>query len=385
MDERDKGAAPERDRTDASLREERNRTDRELHARDASREDDIDGLIQRARQRAQLVLDIARARADEEMDKSSNEIRTRVADERRAEDAARTSEHAAADARSRQEHSARRQGLIQHLAVERTETDRLLEEEREHANRKVAARDDVLGIVSHDLRTMLGTISLNAALIVSDASAGEVDRNVVRRGDAIQRLTARMSRVVDDLIEVVSIEAGKLDIEPRVSDVRSVLQDAVEAFAPTATARGVVLEAWIEGEDVRGRFDHERLLQVLGNLVSNALRFTPAGGRITLGGERTGPDLHIWVADTGAGIPADRLGTIFDRFQQVRRADRTSLGLGLYISRCIIEAHGGRIWVESELGSGSTFHIIVPGALLASGSNRDPGVRLEDMGNGTRS
>ncbi|HVK76762.1 MAG TPA: HAMP domain-containing sensor histidine kinase, partial [Kofleriaceae bacterium] len=209
------------------------------------------------------------------------------------------------------------------------------------------------------LRTMLWTISLNAALLVSEAAA---DRDVVRRGDAIQRVTARMSRVVDDLIEVVRIEAGKLAVEPRVGDARRLAQDAVESFEPMAAARGVALATELRGDELQGRFDHERLLQVLGNLLNNAIRFSPDGGRVTLGVERTGPDLHLWVADAGPGIAADHLETIFDRFQQIERADHTGLGLGLYISRRIVAAHGGRIWAESQPGVGSTFHVVLPDA-----------------------
>ena len=361
MDERDQGAAAERDRTDASLRAERDKTDHELRVRAASVAGDIEELVERARQRAQLVLDLARERVDEQLDAATanEQVRTRVADERRAEDAARASDQAAADARRHQERSLRQQALMQLLAAERAETDRMLGEERAHADLAVATRDDILGLVSHDLRTMLWTISLNAALLVSEAAA---DRDVVRRGDAIQRVTARMSRVVDDLIEVVRIEAGKLAVEPRVGDARRLAQDAVESFEPMAAARGVALATELRGDELQGRFDHERLLQVLGNLLNNAIRFSPDGGRVTLGVERTGPDLHLWVADAGPGIAADHLETIFDRFQQIERADHTGLGLGLYISRRIVAAHGGRIWAESQPGVGSTFHVVLPDA-----------------------
>jgi signal transduction histidine kinase len=109
-------------------------------------------------------------------------------------------------------------------------------------------------------------------------------------------------------------------------------------------------------------FDHERVLQVLANLLSNAIKFTPAGGRISFRVEPVGPDVRFSVADTGSGIPSHQLEAVFKRFWQARSEDWRGLGLGLYISKGIIETHGGRIWAESQLGKGSTFSITLPGA-----------------------
>jgi signal transduction histidine kinase len=105
---------------------------------------------------------------------------------------------------------------------------------------------------------------------------------------------------------------------------------------------------------VPGEFDHDRMLQVLGNLISNSIKFTGPGGKIAVGAERADDELRFCVSDTGAGIPEDSLEAIFERFWQVGRNDRRGLGLGLYISKCIVEAHGGRIWAESTRGEGTT-------------------------------
>ncbi|HVS63206.1 MAG TPA: ATP-binding protein, partial [Thermoanaerobaculia bacterium] len=106
--------------------------------------------------------------------------------------------------------------------------------------------------------------------------------------------------------------------------------------------------------------DAARILQVLGNLLENALKFTPARGRVVLRAERVGPDIHVAVSDTGGGIPADRLKAVFERFVQAGGRDRRGVGLGLYISRCIVHGHGGRIWAESTLGEGTTVHFTLP-------------------------
>src|SRR4029077_12197518 len=109
-----------------------------------------------------------------------------------------------------------------------------------------------------------------------------------------------------------------------------------------------------------GKFDHDRMLQVLANLITNSIKFTPPGGRIWIRGERAGDELRLSVSDTGSGIPGNMLETIFERFWQIGKNDRRGLGLELYISRCIVDAHGGTIWAESRLGEGSSFRITLP-------------------------
>ena len=282
--------------------------------------------------------------------------------ERRREDVALEGEYSAADAGLLAEREARHDLLEQHLGRERGQTDRTLRNERDHADHAVAARDDFLGMVSHDLRTMLGGIAMHAAMVVATAADDAAGRKMLRHGDGIERLTRRMTRLIGDLLDVVSIEAGKLEIVPEPQHAAILLRDVLETFQAAANARGVALETFLEREALLGRFDHDRILQVLGNLVSNAIRHTPAGGRITIRVERLGPDVHFSVADTGACIPAAELDAIFDRFHQAGRIDRAGLGLGLYISRCIVEAHSGRIWAESTVGSGSTFHFTLRGA-----------------------
>jgi signal transduction histidine kinase len=117
------------------------------------------------------------------------------------------------------------------------------------------------------------------------------------------------------------------------------------------------------------KYDQDRILQVLANLLSNAIKFTGDRGSIAVHVESIGTEVRFSVADTGAGVEPDHLESIFERFWQVTRGDRRGLGLGLFISRCIVEAHGGRIWAESALGRGSTFYFTLPGALLHGGTD----------------
>jgi signal transduction histidine kinase len=170
----------------------------------------------------------------------------------------------------------------------------------------------------------------------------------------------RPSASIGDLVDVASIDAGKLAITPARLDVALPIAEVEDTFKATAAAKGISLQTRIGAAPLIAAFDHDRILQVLANLVSNALKFTPRGGQILICGERQGSDVRVCVADTGSGIPHDALERIFERFSQVGENDRRGLGLGLYISRCVIETHGGRIWAESQPGAGSKVCFTLP-------------------------
>jgi signal transduction histidine kinase len=183
--------------------------------------------------------------------------------------------------------------------------------------------------------------------------------------ERIQRFTARMNRLVGDLMDVASIEAGKLSLVRLRRNVSLLLRDALEAFEPAALAHGLQLECEPSADLGVVEIDHERILQVLTNLVGNALKFTPRGGRIVIRAERRDQDVCFSVADTGEGVPADLREKIFDRYFQSRDEDRRGLGLGLFIAKSIVEGHGGTIWVESTPSQGSTFFFTVPARAAA--------------------
>jgi signal transduction histidine kinase len=150
-----------------------------------------------------------------------------------------------------------------------------------------------------------------------------------------------MNRLIGDLVDVASIEAGKILVTPSLQDANALVRESVEAFQPLAPAQGLSLDGATSENPLMARFDHERLLQVVANLLSNAIKFTRPGGRISIRVEPRGQEVHFSVTDTGSGIPKHQLEAVFERFWQARSEDRRGLGLGLYISRCIVEAHGG--------------------------------------------
>ena len=189
---------------------------------------------------------------------------------------------------------------------------------------------------------------------------GDGTHEVARR---LRRLTARMNRLIGDLLDVVSMESGKLHVEPVEDDAARLLAETMDAFGPLAAARQIRLHSEIGAGRVVARFDHDRILQVLANLVGNAIKFTKPGGSIALRLASTADEIQFTVRDTGCGIASDPIDAIFGRFSQAAQTDRRGLGLGLYISRCIVDAHGGAISAESEPGQGSTFHFTLPRAL----------------------
>ncbi len=364
MGPKDKKPRPEQDRTDQSLREERLKTDDEFNKRRDAIEEGADAVVQRTRAEADTSLRATRAKTDEKraLSEAPRQERQSVAHERASEDAALRLERATSDEKLQEEREARKRALASLLRQEREQTDQHLLSERERSDEALAARDDFLGMVSHDLRTLLGGIAMRAAMLVKNASDDAAGQRVRRDAESIQHFTARMNRLIGDLLDVASIEAGKLTVEPRPEDAIRLVRETVEAFQPSASAKGISLDSEVVRDSLLARFDHERILQVLPNLISNAIKFTPEGGRISIRVEPTEEDVRFSVTDTGQGMSAERMGRVFERFWQALSNDKRGLGLGLYISRCIVEAHGGRIWAESKPDAGSTFFFTLPKA-----------------------
>ncbi|UQA62211.1 sensor histidine kinase [Polyangium aurulentum] len=286
--------------------------------------------------------------------------RATIAESRAAEDAALRAERAVADESLRREREESARVLASLLPLERARTDRFLLTERVRTDDDISRYGDFLGIVSHDLRSLVTSVVISAELLSDQAPEGEAGDRTRAGAARIQRSAARMNRLIGDLVDIASIDAGKLVMSSARGDVNELIVDAVDTFRAAASADGIALEA--EGDDrpLPATFDYDRLLQVLANLLTNAIKFTSKGGRIRVRGERDGDEVRISVSDTGVGIPGHLLEAVFERFWQVGKSDRRGVGLGLYISKCIVEAHGGRTWVESAVGQGSTFHVAIP-------------------------
>lgn len=341
--------------TDRSLREERTRTDEELERRTPA-EADAARTLERARARADEVLQSARSRADARLAKEGPEAREAVAQERDREDRQVAGERREADQQRETQREAANQVLRDLLRYEREQTDERLLLERSRSDIDLESRDDFMGLVSHDLRTLLAGIALNAAMVSRKGQSAPVTEAAER----IQRSVARMNRLLGDLLDVVSIEAGRLAIAPTPRDATALLRETLDVFQPLAAAKDVSLTVRTSTDALIAPFDHARVLQVLANLISNALKFTDAGGRISVDVEPLGNELRFAVSDTGKGIAPEKTQAIFQRYWQVDPNERRGLGLGLFISRSIVDAHGGRIWVESTVGQGSTFFFTLP-------------------------
>jgi signal transduction histidine kinase/FixJ family two-component response regulator len=222
------------------------------------------------------------------------------------------------------------------------------------------SRDEVLAVVSHDLRSPLGTVAMGAAMLrrsmTSPNGRFADDLEVINR---ITRSCKRMERLIDDLLDASRLDAGAVMVAPRAMPAADLLQDALDA-ATLEAAAGKVRVVADEVEALRVMADRDRVLQVFSNLVGNALKFTPAEGTITLGVARAGDFARFTVTDTGAGIPAEHLPRLFDRFWKGDRSGRHSAGLGLYIARGIVGAHGGEITASSEPRGGTTFAFTLP-------------------------
>jgi signal transduction histidine kinase len=235
--------------------------------------------------------------------------------------------------------------------------------ERSRSDDALARRDEFLGVVSHDLRNLLGTMVGFAALIAKEVLEDHHVERVLHRAQRIQRSGARMNRLIGDLVDVSSIEAGMLRVTLEVGDPTSLVTEAVNNFVTQAKEQGVTVAAEIAPVAFPVAFDAARILQVLTNLLVNAIKFTPPRGRVTVRLESIAEELRITVSDTGCGIPAEKLDAIFDKYTQIASNDRRGMGLGLYISKCIVQAHGGRLWAESSDGRGSTFSFTLPAVL----------------------
>ena len=217
-------------------------------------------------------------------------------------------------------------------------------------------REEILAVVSHDLRNPLGAIRMSAEILLRRGPEPR-DRKQL---DTIQRSADRMERLITDLLDVANIKAGRFAVEPQDLDLCPLIDEAVDAHLPLAQAKGVTLRRELTDPCVLATLDRGRTFQILSNLLGNAIKFCSAGDTIVV---RAGPGsggAQVSVADTGPGIPEADLQRIFEPYWSDRSRSKQGTGLGLFISKGIVEAQGGRIWVESRPGDGATFHFTLP-------------------------
>jgi PAS domain S-box-containing protein len=228
------------------------------------------------------------------------------------------------------------------------------------AQQATRARDDVLAVVAHDLRNPLNTVTMAIGLMLESTPVENVKER--RQVEIVRRAADRMNRMIQDLLDVRRMESGRLGIEAKPESPVSLINDTIEMLRPLATGSTIILEADVAENLLPVMADAARIQQVLSNLVGNAVKFTPREGHVTVCAEAIDGGVRFGVIDTGPGIPPDQVPHIFGRFWQAMPSDRRGIGLGLAIAKGIVEEHGGMIWVESNVGLGSTFYFTLPSA-----------------------
>ena len=230
-------------------------------------------------------------------------------------------------------------------------------EQRHEAELAARAREEVLGVVAHDLRNPIHLLGSTAELLADP----KLEEN--ERPDLLQvskRAVRQMDRLIGDLLDTARLQAGRFSLQLKDMKASRLLRQAEETFRQMAADKKIQFEVSVPAQDLTLRADEDRAAQVLGNLLGNAFKFTPAGGRVTLSVSRSDGDAQFHVADTGPGLSEEQIGRLFERFWQGRPGDRRGVGLGLTIARGIVEAHAGRMWVDSTPGNGSTFSFSLP-------------------------
>ncbi len=233
-------------------------------------------------------------------------------------------------------------------------------EDQTELQRLERVRRDFVANVSHELRTPLASIRV---LIETRLAGAKDEPEVANRmlNQVIGEVEA-LTQLAQELLDLSTIEAGQMPMQVRVADVRDVIDEQLHHFEPQAQQKQIALNNAVP-IGLRAEIDRKLIGRVLGNLIHNAIKFTPTKGHITIGAESAADKITVSVSDTGVGIPSEDLPRIFERFYKVDQArGKSGTGLGLAIARHVIEAHGGKIWAESKPGKGATFYFIIPAA-----------------------
>lgn len=304
--------------------------------------------MQEERKRADFAVELERAKVDEAIEQ-----------ERKAKSA--LAGQTLEQERKRTDHN---------LSKERARTDAevltasglLSDEISEHEKTRIAltTREEFLAIVSHDLRNPIGTASMCADLLLKNPRLHNLTSDAIRSIELIKRNVDASLRLIADLLDMERIGGGKLELNLEKHCIGEIIRDSIEAFANQAAEKNVTLEAAHSISSGEVACDRDRILQVLSNLIGNALKFTPTNGKILINTLYNESEVQISVSDTGSGIPDEKKEQIFTRFAQLGQNDRRGLGLGLYISKMLVEEHHGKLWLQSKLGEGSTFYFSIP-------------------------
>ena len=220
----------------------------------------------------------------------------------------------------------------------------------------IRARDDMIGIVSHDLRNPVNAVKMLTGVMLDSQREEPLTAEMVDYATIIRQAAEQMDSLIRDLLDVTRVEAGRLKVDARAEDTEELLSDSLRTLAPVAREKSLTLKLSAPDEMPPVLADRERIAQALSNLVGNAVKFSPAGSEIMVRVAVEPDELVFSVTDQGKGMTEEQLAHAFDRFWQSSRTDRQGAGLGLAITKGIIDAHGGRIWAESSASTGSAFY-----------------------------
>jgi PAS domain S-box-containing protein len=230
----------------------------------------------------------------------------------------------------------------------------------DQVNAGIQARDDMIGIVSHDLRNPVNAVRMLTGVMLDRQGDDPLPPQVAEYASVIRQATEQMDELIRDLLDVTRIEAGRLAVKMERENTEELLSDALRTLAPVAAQKSITLRLKAPDDLPDVLADRERIAQALSNLIGNAVKFSPANSEVTVRVALLENELVISVSDTGNGMTPEQLTHAFDRFWQSSRTDRQGAGLGLAITKGIVEAHGGRIWAESLPGAGSSFYFTLP-------------------------
>jgi signal transduction histidine kinase len=244
---------------------------------------------------------------------------------------------------------------------------------KETARKALAARDEVMGIVAHDLRNPLGAITMKAALLQKTTDFEKVKQ----QSKSIGNVVMRMEYLIKTMLDVTTIDAGRFSVSPAPCAVQDLLRETEAMFDQLATSKQIRLEILERVPGLIVCAERERVLQVLSNLMGNALKFTPPGGHVILSARREGMMARFAVLDTGPGIPHESRSHVFERFWKKDMPGKKGTGLGLFIAKGIVEAHGGQIGVDSAPDPGATFYFTLPLVDRRTEEERNPAAVAE--------
>ena len=382
----------ERKNTDDSLVAERDKTNESLKKSKSSTELQTDKQVQGERNEADQATSELRDIADSDSNKKRKESEYVTKDEKqigndqllterdqtdKAVELERSRVDLAIDKERELKNALASQLLEQerkltdkNLSAERTRTDSelqhttglLSDEVSEHTKTKISltTRDEFLAIVSHDLKNPIGTASMCAEMLLEDPAFLILGTEARKSVELIKRNIDTSLRLIADLLDMERIEGGKLQLKLEKYSLSQIIHEAIDSFAQAALAKNVLLKSVQTDIPSEVFCDKDRIMQVLSNLIGNALKFTPGSGTISVEIAFNETEFQVSVCDSGPGIPEEKRLQVFERYAQLGVNNRVGLGLGLYISKMLVEAHQGRLWVSSKFGEGSTFNFTIP-------------------------